>query len=164
MKELLQQYASYNVWGHLRIFDLTRELTEAQIHQEMKTSFPSIYKTSLHVLDAESIWWQRFKLEEQVERPSDTFNGDFIELERKLLQQSRHWEDWVKNANELQLNHVFAYQNTKKEQFKQPVKEMLLHIFNHGSYHRGQQVSMLRELGIEKIPATDFIVYSRTKK
>ena len=164
MKELLQQYASYNVWAHQRLFDITRQLNDEQIHLEMNSSFSNIYKTNLHMLDAESIWWQRLKLDEQVDRPSDTFNGNFAELEKKLLQQSRLWEEWVKNATELQLNHVFAYQNTKKEQFKQPVKEMLVHIFNHGSYHRGQQVSMLRELRIEKIPPTDFIVYSRLKK
>jgi uncharacterized damage-inducible protein DinB len=40
---------------------------------------------------------------------------------------------------------------------------MLLHLFNHGTYHRGQLVTMLRELGIEKIPPTDFIVWSRRK-
>jgi uncharacterized damage-inducible protein DinB len=40
---------------------------------------------------------------------------------------------------------------------------MLLHVFNHGTYHRGQLVTMLRQLGIENIPATDFIVWSREK-
>ena len=103
------------------------------------------------------------KLEERIERPSDTFTGDFGELEKKLLQQCRLWEDWVKNASELQLQHVFAYQNTRREQFKQPVKEVLLHIFNHGTYHRGQLINMFHQLGIEKLPATDFIVYTRTK-
>ena len=40
---------------------------------------------------------------------------------------------------------------------------MLLHLFNHQTFHRGQLVTMLRQNGIEKIPATDFIVFSRTK-
>ena len=163
MKELLQQYASYNVWASQRLLDVARQLNEEQVRQEMVSSFSSVYKTVLHLLDAENIWWQRLKLEEHIERPSDTFSGDFAELEKKLLQQSRLWEDWVKNASELQLQHVFAYQNTRREQFKQPVKEVLLHIFNHGSYHRGQLIDMFHQLGIEKLPPTDFIVYTRTK-
>ena len=163
MKELLQQYASYNVWANQRLLDVARQLTEEQLNQQMVSSFSSIYKTVLHMLDAENIWWQRMKLEERIERPSDTFTGDFGELGKKLLQQCRLWEDWVKNASELQLQHVFAYQNTRREQFKQPVKEVLLHIFNHGTYHRGQLIDMFHQLGIEKLPATDFIVYTRTK-
>ncbi|MGZ3844574.1 MAG: DinB family protein, partial [Flavisolibacter sp.] len=59
--------------------------------------------------------------------------------------------------------HVFQYQNTKKEQFKQPIYQMLLHAFNHGTYHRGQLVNMLRQLGVDKIPGTDFIAWSRRK-
>jgi len=51
----------------------------------------------------------------------------------------------------------------KGEHFKQPIYKMLLHVFNHGTYHRGQIVNMLRQLGIEKIPQTDFIVWSRKR-
>ncbi|MGZ3851281.1 MAG: DinB family protein [Flavisolibacter sp.] len=40
---------------------------------------------------------------------------------------------------------------------------MLLHAFNHGTYHRGQLVNMLRQLGVDKIPGTDFIAWSRRK-
>jgi uncharacterized damage-inducible protein DinB len=40
---------------------------------------------------------------------------------------------------------------------------MMLHVFNHGTYHRGQLVNMLRQLGIEKIPPTDFSVWSKKK-
>jgi uncharacterized damage-inducible protein DinB len=59
---------------------------------------------------------------------------------------------------------VFHYQNTKKEQFKQPIYQVLLHMFNHSTYHRGQLVTMLRQLGVQKLPSTDFIVWSRRKK
>jgi uncharacterized damage-inducible protein DinB len=62
------------------------------------------------------------------------------------------------------LDHVFQYYNSKREYFKQPIFQMLLHVFNHGTYHRGQLVNMLRQLAVEKIPQTDFIVFSRTKK
>ncbi|MEO6720352.1 MAG: DinB family protein [Ferruginibacter sp.] len=163
MKETLQQYASYNVWANQKIFDIARQLSEEQINQEIISSFPSVYKTLLHMLDAENIWWQRMKLEEHIERVSDTFTAPYAELEKRVLQQSKLWEDWVKNANEFQLQHVFAYQNSKREQFKQAMKEVLLHIFNHGTYHRGQLITMFRQLGVEKIPATDFIVYTRSK-
>ena len=164
MKEILLQYALYNVWAHQKIFDTIRGLSEEQIHRQIAGSFPGIFKTGLHLMDAESMWWQRLKLSERVERPSELFIGNISDLEKQLLQQSRIWAEWVRNANEQQLLHVFAYQNTKKEQFKQAVNEVLLHIFNHSTYHRGQIIVMFHQLSVEKIPNTDFISYARNKK
>lgn len=163
MKELLSQYASFNLWAHQKMFDTINTLSEAQINQEMVSSFPSIFKTVLHLLDAESIWWQRLKLQEHIERPSESFTGDFAELQKKLLQQSALYEQWVNNANEHQLQHVFAFYRNK-EQYKQQVSQTLLHLFNHNSYHRGQVVTMLRQLGVTKIPSTDFFGYLRSRK
>ena len=163
MKGLLQQYAAYNVWANQKLFDCIVNLSDDQINREITSSFSSIHKTILHMWDAESMWWQRLKLNEFVERPSDSFTESFSELIKRQAAQSRQWEEWINSATDVQLGHVFAYQNTKKEQFKQPVYEMLMHLFNHGTYHRGQLVTMLRQLGIEKIPPTDFIVFCRKK-
>ena len=80
-----------------------------------------------------------------------------------LINQSKQWADWVDKNTVAGLEHVFAYQNFKGEPFKQPLYEMLLHLFNHQTYHRGQLVTMLRQAGIEVIPATDFIIWSRGK-
>ena len=112
---------------------------------------------------AEEAWWQRLKLAEQLNLVSEKFEGTLAEMLKKYGQQSADWAQWVDNASEVQLTHVFAYQNSKKEQFKQPVHEMLMHVFNHGTYHRGQLVTMLRQLGIDKIPQTDFVVFCRKK-
>jgi uncharacterized damage-inducible protein DinB len=145
------------------LLDVINQLPEEKQKQELLSSFKSLYSTVLHVLDAESIWWQRIKLQERIIKPSDDFNGDMKELSNNLLHQNKQWNDWIVNANEHQLQHVFQYQNSKREQFKQPVYQVLLQVFNHGTYHRGQLVNMLRQLGVEKIPGTDFISWSRRK-
>jgi uncharacterized damage-inducible protein DinB len=163
MKELLQQYTAFNIWANQKITDAVLQLPEDKIHADITSSFPSLYKTVLHLLDAESIWWQRLKLQEHIERPSESFTGSFAELQKKLLQQSSLFYDWVSNASEPQLQHVFAYVRDK-EQNKMQVCDMLLHLFNHNSYHRGQLVTMLRQSGVTKIPSTDFGAYLRGKK
>ncbi len=114
--------------------------------------------------NAESIWWQRMKLQERIIAPIETFKGSMPDLANDFLQQNRQWQEWVNNATDAALDHVFHYQNTKKEQFKQPVYQMILHVFNHDTYHRGQLINMLRQLGVEKLPQTDFIVWSRIKR
>jgi len=163
MKELLQQLSSYHIWANQLLLDQISQLTEEQQTQEVPSSFNSLYKTVVHVWDAESIWWQRLKLSERIIRPSEAFKGNIKDAASNLLHQNKQWNEWIINAQEHMLQHVFLYQNTKREQFKQPVYQMLLHVFNHGTYHRGQLVTMLRQLGIEKISSTDFILWSRRK-
>lgn len=164
MKQLLKQYAAYNIWANKRITERISQLPDKQINKEIASSFPSLYKTILHMTDVESIWWQRIKLSEHVESPSKNFKGNFEELSKNLLKLSKQWEEWIDNTSEINLSHVFAYQNSKREHFKQPVYEVILQLFNHQTYHRGQIVTMFHHLAVDKIPPTDFIVFSRTKK
>ena len=164
MKELLKQYAAYNIWASQRIFGIILSLPEEKQITEVPSSFNSLYKTVLHMLDAENIWWQRMKLSERIVVPSENFSGTMKDLSDTLLQQSKQWEEWIVASSDLSIEHVFQYQTLQGEQFKQPTWQMLLHVFNHGTYHRGQLINILRQLGVEKLPDTDFIIWARNKK
>jgi uncharacterized damage-inducible protein DinB len=163
MKELLRQYAAYNAWANQKLFELILSLPEEMHTRELANSFPSLYKTILHMHDAESIWWQRLKMQERIIVPSETMKGKLEEVVSSLLNQSRQWEEWIGTASDLAIEHVCQYQNSKREHFKQPVYQMILQVLNHNSYHRGQLVTMLRQLNVEKIPQTDYIVWARRK-
>lgn len=164
MKELLKQYAAYHIWASQRLLDVILALPEEKQVAEIPSSFGSMYKTILHMLDAEKIWWQRMKLEERIVVPSENYKGTMKELTNELLQQSKQWEQWLINTPESAFDHVFQYYNKKKEHFKMPLYQMLHHVFNHGTYHRGQLVNMLRQLGIEKIPQNDFSFWALSRK
>ncbi|HEY0059155.1 MAG TPA: DinB family protein [Flavisolibacter sp.] len=163
MKELLQQFSEYHVWANGLMLQTILQLPEATHTKEVNSSFPSLYKTVVHQWDAESIWWQRMKLEEQVQVPGLTFRGDLAAAGENWQKQSRQWSEWIAATQEYQLQHEFIYRNSKKEQFKQPVYQVLLHLFNHGTYHRGQLVTILRQLGVDALPSTDFIGWTRKK-
>lgn len=163
MKDILSQFATYNLWANQKLLDVILAMTEEKQNQEVPGSFKNLYSTVLHMWDAESIWWQRMKLQERIIVPGENFNGTMKDIADGLMQQNILWTEWVNHASDQSLEHVFQYRNSKKEQFKQPVYQMILHVFNHGTYHRGQLVNILRQLGIEKIPQTDFIVWSRKK-
>lgn len=164
MKELLQQFSEYHIWANNLLLQSILLLPQEKHIAEVQSSFSSLQKTIVHQWDAESIWWQRMKLEEQIVRPGDGFTGTLKEAAAALKKQSLQWNKWLQAAQEYQLQHEFIYRNTKREQFKQPVYQVLHHIFNHGTYHRGQLVTMLRQLGVDKIPPTDFILWSRKNK
>jgi uncharacterized damage-inducible protein DinB len=162
MKELLKQLSTYNIWANQKIIDVILSLPEEKQLAEVCSSFVSLHKTLLHMWDAESIWWQRMKLHERFVRPSDNFNGTTRDAINGLVSQSKLWEGWIANVSDQMLDHVFQYSNNKKEQLKLPIYQMLMHVFNHGTYHRGQLINMLRQLGIEKLPSTDFSTWSLT--
>lgn len=164
MKELLNQLGEYHVWATKKLSGVILSLPAEMHHQEIKGSFSSLFNLILHTWDAESIWWQRMKMEERVVIPGATFKGSMEEALNSLIHQSELWREWTSKASDLSLEHVFHYYNKKKELNKVLVSQLLVHVFNHGTYHRGQLVNALRQLGITNIPPTDYIVWVKGKK
>lgn len=164
MKQLLERYATYNVWANHRLIFIMESLSDTEWYKEIPSSFNSLYKTVFHIWDAESIWWQRMRLHEHIIRPSTTFDSSPKDACNGWLHQSMQWETFVKSP-ELTMEALesnLIYKNITGEEFFQPVSDVILHVFNHSTYHRGQLVTMLRALGVEKIPQTDFALWSRT--
>jgi uncharacterized damage-inducible protein DinB len=163
MKQLLTQFASYHLWANHQLLDRVTALSPELRTTPLKSSFPTLLSTVLHMWDAEAVWWQRMKLLEEIIMPGETFRGDWDDACRGLMNQSKQWQEWIVNAPEHAFDHEFIYQTTKKEKFKQPIYQVALHVFNHGTYHRGQIVNMLRQLDAGNIPQTDLSVYSRKR-
>ena len=163
MKILLTQLSSYHLWANNLLLDKIKILPAELQNQLVASSFPSINATLYHLWNAENIWWQRIKLQEVIVPIDESLHGKFDALSNGWLAQSKQWHEWIVNAQEHMFDHEFIYYNSKKEKFKQRIYEMLVHVFNHGTYHRGQLVNILRQLEVGDIPATDFIVWSRRK-
>ena len=163
MKELLKQLASYNIWANQKIFETILALPAEKQTAEVHSSFKSLHLTILHMWDAESVWWQRMKLHERFVVPSENFNGTTEDVINGLMSQCRLWSGWVENASDHILDHVFQYKNNRKELVKMPLYQMLTHVFNHGTYHRGQLITMLRQLEVDKLPQTDFSLWVRNR-
>ena len=130
MKLLLQQLASYNTWANQKLTEYISTLPEELQAKEVVSSFPSLHLTLLHMWSAENVWWQRLKLQENITYPMNYFTGSTHDVIQHLLQQNKMWEDWINNSSEMSIEHVFKYHNTKREPFKQPTYQMLIHVFN----------------------------------
>ncbi len=162
MKQLLVSFTQYEHWANEKLLEIIMGLTEEQQQQEIKSSFSSIHKTCLHMWDASAIWWQRLQKKEEIVVPSLSFHPSMKDIENGLLKQNIDWLDWIKPLPEADLASIFSYKNMKGDAFQQPLKDIILHLNNHGTYHRGQLVTMLRQVGVEKIPQTDYILFSRS--
>lgn len=163
MKELLQQYAAYNIWANKTLFNRIGAIPKEKITQEIVSSFPSVYKTALHMWQAESIWWQRVQKATTIMVISEVFKGSFEELVSGLAAQSQQWKDWVDNTNEEELHTDLSYVRNN-EPYSLPLHNVVLHLFNHATFHRGQLVTFLRQLGETDIPSTDFSTYCLSLK
>lgn len=161
MKEWLSQMAVYTGWANQQLADFILSLPPELSTQETPSSFNTLQKTLLHMWDAQSIWWQRMKLQESVVPPSVNFKGTTRDAVAGLLHQNKLWENWVLTASPAMMDHVILYYNSKREPIKIRIDQLLLHSFNHDTYHRGQLVTMLRQLGVQKIPGTDYFIWSR---
>ncbi len=161
MKELLQQYARYNIWANKLLIDVLQKLDNEQLDAEIQSSFPSIRKTVYHMWSAEDIWLQRLQLAEQPVWAESVFSGGFETALGKWQDTSAGILAFVeKQYNDDSFRHILQYYNLKKISFKVPVSTVLMQVFNHATYHRGQLVTMLRQAGVKKIPGTDFHTFA----
>lgn len=162
MKETLLQYARYNIWANKRIIDVMLRLQPMQLDQEIVSSFSTLRETAYHTWSAERVWLQRLQLIEHPIWMEADFSGDFAAACKDWEEASAQLKDFVtKQYNDAAFSHVMQYYTRQKESKKSKVSEVLIHVFNHSTYHRGQLVTMLRQVGVGSIPATDFIAFSR---
>ena len=68
------------------------------------------------------------------------------------------WMDFIKNNDDF--NRLLKYNNYVGDYFESNVEQIMIHLVNHGSYHRGQVAMLLRQKGFEPVN-TDYITYDR---
>lgn len=164
MKDLMIDLGNYHLWADKRLLDAIGNLPPDYPTKEVASSFPSLWLTVKHLYRAECIWLQRLQMNENPAFAFENFEGPFSELATGMIRQDELLIQWIQEQKEAFFEHTMAYYNSQKQYFKQPVYQCLQHLFYHGAYHRGQLVTMLHELGVTKIPATDYIVFKRSKK
>ena len=156
--------AKYNVWANKLMIDALLQLSEEQLDMVIESSFSSIRKTAYHVCVSESFWEQRLNLVEQHLRAELVLEGSFQEVMDKWGGASKSLMDFTERQfNDDAFTHVVHYYNHKKQSVKQQVYVALMQVLNHSTYHRGQLITMMRQAGVKKVPATDFYMYAMKK-
>ena len=115
------------------------------------------------MLFAESTWYQRILNFEGKEFTPEKAGSTTKAVTEAVLKQNKNWEQRIYGVSETALNREILY--TKNDRlFREKEYEIVLHVFNHGTYHRGQLVTMLRQAGVDEIPGTDFIIMIREEQ
>ncbi len=163
MTKYIRTLADYNVWANRKITDFVMQAGPDSAEMVLTSSFPTIRLTLIHIWDAQFIWLERMNNRSPENWPGKEFNGDLDELIDGLAQSSDEIESYCTNLKDDELASLISYSNTKGEHFQNSRLEILAHLFNHGTYHRGQLVTMLRNTGFTNLGQTDMIEYFRTR-
>ena len=158
----IKRHLAYNEWANTKIADVLSEVEDSIFFQDNKSSFPSIAKTVLHIWDAQHIWVKRMQGSSVSIWPSASFKGSKDDSLNGLIESSSALSSFLLSKSKSFLATSYPYKNMKGEPFENTYEDTLFHIVNHGTYHRGQIITMLREAGLQQLPSTDLIHYLRS--
>jgi len=158
--ELLRLLFQYNLWADRRLMDVCGSLTNEQFGRSLGSSFGSVRDTLAHLYGAEWVWNERFEGRSPSSLPPGTTFTDLASVRSKLEGMDLYFIDYVSKLSQQDLERIIRYKSFAGDEFSNPLWQSLHQLTNHASYHRGQIVTLLRQLGVKPV-STDLIGYYR---
>ena len=153
---LLKKQLDYTYWATDKLLDAARPLSEDELARDLGNSFGGVLGTLIHIFQADRIWLSR-----AVGQPRFTL-GDKDEtwtlnsLQSAWVDVHLGWIEWAGAVEDAE--QAVEYVNLAGDAKRLPLWEMVFHLVNHGTYHRGQIATMLRQLGYSPV-STDLHVF-----
>lgn len=157
----LQKHFDFNLWANGKFVEILKTVDENIFEQEVTSSFPSLRKTVLHIWDAEFIWLKRLEGVSLSEFPSKHFTGNKEQCLSGFIENSKTFAAFLEGKDKAYFESSIAFKTISGDSFTESVEGIIYHVVNHGSFHRGQLVTMMRTLGITTVPSSDLIRYLR---
>ena len=162
MLQEIQELFAYQRWANRRLLTAASALSAEQLTRDLGSSFPSVLATLAHMLSAEWIWLERWNGRSPGGAPESWDLSTFEGLMRQWEEVEGRQEEFLQALGEEDLQRVLDYRTLKGDPFSTPMWQLLRHVVNHGTYHRGQLVTMLRQLG-SSAPGTDLVIFYRER-
>ncbi len=149
---------TYHVWATQKLLEHLKSLPHEMFHKEIQSVFPSVERTLFHLYEVDVLWFSRLKgermpVEKKMFETVEECELDFSDLHNEIL-------EWLGDMSDELIS--LRYTTSKGEAFENTRDEILNHMVNHGTYHRGNIAAMLWQLG-EKGVSTDYIYFLREK-
>jgi uncharacterized damage-inducible protein DinB len=155
----LRKLYDYNVWANNKIFQHLRTLPEDILHREVPSSFPTIGATLAHIYVSDVTDLSTMKQvpdidEKQAEWEAETKDASIGALEDCFKGIKEQYEDFL--SGDLDFD-AFVSDEDKFVSYS----DIIQHVVNHSTYHRGNITCMLRQLGYSGV-STDILTYVYT--
>jgi len=157
----LRTMLDYHYWARDRLLDALDTLTPEQYARDLGSSFKSIRDTVAHTYAAEWAWYQRWQGQSPTALlPADQF-PDVASLRTAWAAHEAKMRAYVDGLGDAGVDKVIDYTLLNGSPGSTPLCQMLQHVVNHASYHRGQATTMLRQLGATPAKPMDMIAFYR---
>ena len=160
--EEMRQLYDYNAWANRRSLTAAAALSPEQFTKPLGSSFSSVRDTLAHIFGAEWIWLERFQGRSPSSLPDTTEYPDVASLGERWGEFEPRLLAFVRNLTQSDLDRTLEYKTLKFGVYSNPLWQSMQHVVNHGTYHRGQVTTMLRQLGAQPI-LTDLMHFYRER-
>jgi uncharacterized damage-inducible protein DinB len=155
MKQIAMGLVQYHCWATKKLLSYLQALPHNVLTVPINSVFPNIEAVLVHMLADDELWLERMKGNEQ----SDMEEKYGWPVKQFILAYDRFLEDLRNFVSDVEdVNAVVSYTNSKGERASNTILEMIYHIVNQGTYHRGNISAMLHQAGYDSM-ATDYIQF-----
>jgi len=141
----------YNRWANGRTLEAAEKLDATALMKNLGNSFPSVRDTLAHILGAEWIWLRRWKGETPATLLAVSEFPTVASLRERFGAVDLERGAFLASLTDDRLQQPFDYKDLAGNAYRLPVIQTMQHVVNHGTYHRGQVTTMLRQLGATPI-------------
>ena len=161
--EDLQTLVDYHYWARDRLWTVVEALPEEQLRRPLGNSFASVFDTVVHLVGADWIWRSRWEGVSPMALPLPDSYDTLAKVRAAWEDEERRIRAIVNGLGPDGIARPIEYTGWDGRRQAQPFWQMLQHLVNHGSYHRGQVTTMLRQLNVPPPKSTDLIAFYRER-
>jgi uncharacterized damage-inducible protein DinB len=156
--------AEYNRWANARLYRMAIQLPDEKYRRDVGTYFKSLHGTLNHILVADRIWMHRLTgVGDHPNKLSAILFDDLPSLSVAREQEDQRIIRFVEGLADAQLEEPWEYRMLNGTPQKQRRREILAHLFNHQTHHRGQAHATLTILGMAEPDPLDLLIMQRER-
>jgi uncharacterized damage-inducible protein DinB len=159
----LHTLLDFHYWARDRMFEALDALTPEQFTRDLGSSFKSVRDTVAHTYGAEWIWYVRWRGEVPTALPSSDQFPDAAAIRSAWTALEDKVRAFVSGLDDAGVERVLHYTLLSGISAASPIWQMVQHVVNHASYHRGQVTTLLRQLEAAPAKSCDMITFYRER-
>src|SRR5262245_46772859 len=157
----LRTLLDYHYWARDRLLDAIEPLTPEQFTRDLGSSFKSVRDTVAHLYAAEWAWYMRWQGQAPTALLPAAQFPDVAALRAAWTAHETNMRGYVDALGEDGAARIIDYTLLSGAAGSTPLWQMLQHVVNHASYHRGQITTLLRQIGARPPKPMDMIAFYR---
>lgn len=143
----IQLLYKYNSWANTRILTAASNVTNEQFISSALHPHNDLRQTLTHILFAEWLWRNRWMGQPQTTPFLEEEFPTFKALQARWAVEEKALNEFVAALTDEKLNSAFQYKTTKGVAYENILWQIMVHVVNHGTQHRGEVAAILTELG-----------------